>query len=77
MTALVSHVTENDSGEPFSTEIKITIFRVFDDIVSGAPETAPIEQSVCCPPPPAVHGHPPAPCGMAPTCLGLVAPLHC
>ena len=47
---------------------------VFDDTVSGAPETAPIEQSVCRPPPPAAHGHPPAPCGMAPACLGIAAP---
>ena len=47
---------------------------VFNDTVSGAPETAPIEQSVCHPPPPAVHGHTPALCGITHTCLGIVAP---
>ena len=47
--------------------------KVYDDSVSGAPEMAPIGPRFRRLPPPAVDGHPPAPCGMAPTSLGIAA----
>ena len=43
-------------------------------MVSGAPETAPIEPRFCRPLPPAIDGNTIAICGMASTVLGIAPP---